>query len=86
MSSYHWYLQSLVDVEVAELARELGESERYAQAIQDACQRHLDERQQTKEAVDLLHLYHKARKVSPYVDTDDSTGKKRRHSPESGQS
>ena len=76
-----------MDVSVTELARELGESERYAQAVQDACQRHLDERQRTKEAVDLLHLYHEARKVSPYVDTDDgSSSKKRRHSPELGQS
>lgn len=79
--------QSLVDVSLAELAHELGESERYSQAVQDACQRHLDERQHTKEAVDLLRLYHEARKVSPYVDTEDSSsGKKRRHSPDPGQS
>lgn len=80
-------LQSLVDTQVSDLACELGESERYAQSVKDACQRHLDDRQNTKEAVDLLRLYHHARKVSPYVDAEDGTsGKKRRHSPDSGHS
>ncbi|XP_070186579.1 DNA fragmentation factor subunit alpha-like isoform X2 [Littorina saxatilis] len=80
-------LQNLVGISAADLARELGETERYAHAVQDACQRHLDERQHTKEAVDLLRLYHEARKVSPYVDAPDGgAGKKRRHSPQPGQS
>ncbi|KAL8587697.1 hypothetical protein ACOMHN_020915 [Nucella lapillus] len=80
-------LQSLVELGETQLAHELGESDRYANAIRDACQRHLDERQHTKEAVDLLRLYHQARKVSPYVDTGDGpSSRKRPHNPQPGQS
>lgn len=76
-------LSNVLAVDVAELGRELGESEGYAKALQDACQRHLDERQQTVEALDILRLYHKARTESPYVDPESgASGKKRRHSPD----
>ena len=77
-----------MDLKADDLAHELSESDRYASAVRDACQRHLDERQKTKEAVDLLRLYHEARKVSPYVDSGDGpSGRKRRHDPQqSGQS
>ncbi|XP_076459061.1 DNA fragmentation factor subunit alpha-like isoform X2 [Babylonia areolata] len=80
-------LQNLVDLKEAWVAHELGESEDYARAIQDACQRHLDERQNTKEAVDLLRLYHESRKISPYVDAGDGPSRRKRpHSPQPGQS
>lgn len=54
------------------LATLLGETETYAGAVQEACQRHLDERLQTSEAMELLKLYHKAREHSPYVEGEDT--------------
>eukprot|EP00745_Piridium_sociabile_P017424 TRINITY_DN26198_c0_g1_i10.p1 TRINITY_DN26198_c0_g1~~TRINITY_DN26198_c0_g1_i10.p1 ORF type:complete len:209 (+),score=35.98 TRINITY_DN26198_c0_g1_i10:47-673(+) len=79
-------LQSMVDLGGPRLAIELKESEEYARAIKEACQRHLDERQRAKEAVDLLRLYHEARKISPYVDSGDGPpARKRPRSPPSGQ-
>ena len=50
----------------------LGETETYAWAVQEAFQRHLDERLQTSEAMELLKLYHKAREHSPYVEGEDT--------------
>lgn len=64
------YLQSVVDLRVPDLAQLLQDTESYAEAIQEACQRHLDERSQTAEAMDLLRLYHKARTTSPYIGED----------------
>ncbi|XP_067658688.1 DNA fragmentation factor subunit alpha-like [Haliotis asinina] len=67
-------LQQIVDVSVEELASLLQDTESYAKALQDSCSRHLDERQQAAEAIDLLRLYHRARQHSPYVEA----GKKRK--------
>ena len=53
------------------LAQLLGDTETYAKVVQEACQRHLDERQQTTEALELLKLYHKAREHSLYVEEDE---------------
>ncbi|KAK7507662.1 hypothetical protein BaRGS_00001597 [Batillaria attramentaria] len=76
-------LNMVLAVDVSDLAHELGESSGYAKALQDACQRHLDERQQTAEALDLLRLYHRARTESTYVEPESGAGsKKRRHSPD----
>lgn len=55
------------------LAQLLGETETYAKSVQEACQRHLDDRQQTSEALELLKLYHKAREQSPYVEGTDTS-------------
>ncbi|PVD35311.1 hypothetical protein C0Q70_02271 [Pomacea canaliculata] len=71
-------LQVLAEADTTELAQDLGESIVYAQSLQEACQRHLDDRVQTREAIDLLRLYSKAHSISPYVETESS--KKRRHS------
>ncbi|KAL4221018.1 hypothetical protein ACF0H5_019281 [Mactra antiquata] len=70
-------LQEMAEMETSDLALLLGETETYAKSVQEACQRHLDDRQQTSEAMELLKLYHKAREHSPYVDGDDSTKKKK---------
>lgn len=67
----------VIQADIQDLIQELGESERYAAALQDACQRHLDDRHQTKEALDLLRLYHHARSISPYVDTCNRSKKRR---------
>ena len=52
--------QQLTDADVPSLAQHLGESERFARSLQEACQRHLDERAQTTETAGLLKLYHRA--------------------------
>ena len=52
-------LQLLADADTSGLAKTLGESERYATSIQSACQRHLDEREETKETLALLKLFNK---------------------------
>ncbi|XP_041378124.1 DNA fragmentation factor subunit alpha-like [Gigantopelta aegis] len=69
-------LQQIVDVPTESLSALLQDTESYARALQDSCQRHLDERTQTTEAIDLLRLYHKARQVSPYVENDPSKKRK----------
>lgn len=61
------------------LATLLGETPTYAASVQEACQRHLDERSQTSEAMDLLKLYHRAREHSPLVDGDSSKRQKKAH-------
>ena len=61
------------------LAHLLGDTEAYAKAVQEACQRHLDEREQASEAMGLLKLYQKAREHSPYVGDDDPKRKKLAH-------
>lgn len=60
------------------LASLLGETPTYAASVQEACQRHLDERSQTSEAMDLLKLYHRAREHSPYVDGDDNSKRQKK--------
>ncbi|GFR81156.1 DNAation factor subunit alpha [Elysia marginata] len=61
-------LQQLVDEDTLTLAQLMGESERFSKSLQDACQRHLDERAQTTETAGLLKLYHKAhQEVKPGV-------------------
>lgn len=66
-------LQEMADMSTSSLAQLLGETETYAKSVQEACQRHLDERQQTSEALQLLKLYHKAREHSPYVEGEDTS-------------
>ncbi|XP_052821245.1 DNA fragmentation factor subunit alpha-like isoform X2 [Mya arenaria] len=66
-------LQEMADMDKGALAMLLGETETYAQSVQEACQRHLDERHQTTEAMELLKLYHKAREHSPYVEGEDNS-------------
>jgi len=58
-------------MDVGTLASLLGETEVYAGSVREACQRHLDERAQTSEAMELLKLYHRAREHSPYVEGED---------------
>lgn len=70
-------LQVIVDMNVAVLAHLLQDTENFAKSIQEACQRHLDERTQTAEAMDLLRLYHTARQTSPYV--EDTGPKRQKH-------
>lgn len=72
-------LQVVVECNLDVLAHLLNDTETYAKAVQDACQRHLDERLQTTEALDLLRLYHTARQCSPYVG-DGSDAKKQKFS------
>jgi len=60
-----------VDLPADHLALLLQDTENYAKTVQDACQRHLDERSQTTEALNLLQLYHNARKKSPFIGEDD---------------
>ncbi|KAJ8319814.1 hypothetical protein KUTeg_001401 [Tegillarca granosa] len=69
----------VVECNLDVLAHLLNDTETYAKAVQDACQRHLDERSQTTEALDLLRLYHTARQCSPYVG-DGSDAKKQKFS------
>lgn len=70
-------LQVIVEMDVALLAHLLQDTENFAKSIQEACQRHLDERTQTAEAMDLLRLYHTARQSSPYV--EDTGPKRQKH-------
>ncbi|XP_064599201.1 DNA fragmentation factor subunit alpha-like [Liolophura sinensis] len=70
-------LQSVIDMTVDELCSLLQDTRDFAQSLQSACQRHLDERQQTAEAIDLLRLYHKARQFSPYVGGESDTKKRK---------
>lgn len=69
----------MVSVSPSFLAQLLSDTETYAKSVQEACQRHLDEREQATEAMDLLKLYQKAREHSPYVGDDDSKRKKFAH-------
>lgn len=71
------YFQLIVEMDVAMLAHLLQDTENFAKSIQEACQRHLDERTQTAEAMDLLRLYHTARQSSPYV--EDTGPKRQKH-------
>ncbi|KAK6175550.1 hypothetical protein SNE40_013993 [Patella caerulea] len=68
-------LEQIVSTSLSDLSQLLKETESYAKALQDACQRHLDERHVTSEAIDLLRLYHQSRKNSPFVE-DDSKKRK----------
>ncbi|XP_062618704.1 DNA fragmentation factor subunit alpha-like [Saccostrea cucullata] len=70
-------LQIIVGMDVPMLANLLQDTENFAKSIQEACQRHLDERNQTSEAMDLLRLYHTARQSSPYV--EDTGPKRKKH-------
>ncbi|XP_061197838.1 DNA fragmentation factor subunit alpha-like [Saccostrea echinata] len=70
-------LQVIVDMDISVLAHLLQDTENFAKSIQEACQRHLDERSQTSEAMDLLRLYHTARQSSPYV--EDTGPKRKKH-------
>ena len=79
ISSFFSCFQAVVDMDTAALTQLLRDTENYAHAVQQACQRHLDERNQTSEAMDLLRLYHSARQYSPYVDESDK-GKRSKHS------
>lgn len=65
----------MANLDDTNLALLLGETETYARSVKEACQRHLDERNQTSEALDLLKLYHKAREYSPYVEGETNTKK-----------
>lgn len=70
-------LQLIVDLPVSHLAHLLQDTENYAKTVQEACQRHLDERSQTTQALDLLQLYHNARQNSPFIgETDDTKRQK----------
>lgn len=71
-------LQAVVDMNVPALASLLQDTESYAEAIQEACQRHLDERTQTSEAMDLLRLYHASRQKSTLIIGEDSASKRRK--------
>lgn len=72
-----YFFQLIVEMDVALLAHLLQDTENFAKSIQEACQRHLDERTQTAEAMDLLRLYHTARQSSPYV--EDTGPKRQKH-------
>lgn len=74
-------LIEMTSMETSSLATLLGETETYAKSVQEACQRHLDERTQTTEAMELLKLYHKAREHSPYVDGSDDSKRARLGNP-----
>ncbi|ESO88849.1 hypothetical protein LOTGIDRAFT_234417 [Lottia gigantea] len=69
-------LENIISADSNDLCHLLQETECYVKALQEACQRHLDERQLSTEAIDLLRLYHQSRKNSPYV--EDEGGKKRK--------
>ena len=68
----------MIAVSPVYLAQLLCDTETYATAVQEACQRHLDEREQATEAMDLLKLYQKAREQSPYVGDDDPKRKRKK--------
>lgn len=70
-------LQEMAEMSTSNLAQLLGETETYAKSVQEACQRHLDDRQQSTEALELLKLYHKAREHSPYVEGEDTSKRKK---------
>ncbi|XP_038629627.1 DNA fragmentation factor subunit alpha isoform X2 [Scyliorhinus canicula] len=53
-------LQTLIDVRSTELAEELGETPERAEAIQDSLQRAIDNREEQREAKELLKLYKNA--------------------------
>ncbi|KAK3106261.1 hypothetical protein FSP39_016255 [Pinctada imbricata] len=72
-------LQTVVDMRTDALSHLLHDTETYARAVQEACQRHLDDRNQTSQAMDLLQLYHSARQYSPYVEEGDGA-KRTKHS------
>ncbi|XP_002733830.1 DNA fragmentation factor subunit alpha-like [Saccoglossus kowalevskii] len=55
-------LQVMVDCDIKTLARLLNNTEEFASALSNACQRYMDDRQSSIEAVEILRLYHKARK------------------------
>lgn len=74
-------LQNVIAMKTADIASLVQDSEHYAKSLQESCQRHLDDRQQTSEALDLLRLYHSARQNSPYIG-DESGSKKRKVEPE----
>ncbi|XP_078094794.1 DNA fragmentation factor subunit alpha [Mustelus asterias] len=50
-------LQALIDAPTTELAKELGETSQRTEAIQDSLQRALDNREEQREAKELLKLY-----------------------------
>ncbi|OWF41252.1 DNA fragmentation factor subunit alpha-like [Mizuhopecten yessoensis] len=69
-------LQGVIDLSVPALASLLHDTESFAEAVQEACQRHLDERTQTSEAMDLLRLYHTSRQKSNLIIGEDSSSKR----------
>ncbi|OPL22014.1 DNA fragmentation factor, 45 kD, alpha subunit [Mytilus galloprovincialis] len=69
-------LQLIVDLAIGHLAHLLQDTENYAKTVQEACQRHLDERSQTTQALDLLQLYHNARQNSPFIGDDETKRQK----------
>lgn len=71
-------LQGVVDLSVPALASLLHDTESFAEAVQEACQRHLDERMQTSEAMDLLRLYHTSRQNSNLIIGEDSSAKRQK--------
>ncbi|XP_060066685.1 DNA fragmentation factor subunit alpha-like [Ylistrum balloti] len=71
-------LQGVIDLSVPALANLLHDTESYAEAVQEACQRHLDERMQTSEAMDLLRLYHTSRQNSNLIIGEESSTKRQK--------
>ncbi|XP_077998208.1 DNA fragmentation factor subunit alpha-like [Glandiceps talaboti] len=55
-------LQLVVACDTYTLASLVENTEEFASALQNACQRYLDDRESATEAVELLKLYHRARK------------------------
>ncbi|CAL1543319.1 unnamed protein product [Lymnaea stagnalis] len=68
-------LQRLVDADTEQLAQLLDSSKSIVSSIQDGCQRHLDDRAQTKEALELLKLYHEANQHTPHINNTDKKRK-----------
>ncbi|XP_070560639.1 DNA fragmentation factor subunit alpha-like isoform X2 [Ptychodera flava] len=55
-------LQMIAECDTNTLATLVDNAEEFASTLQNACQRYLDDRQSATEAVELLKLYHRARK------------------------
>ena len=52
-------LQEIIDYDSAQLAHYFGGNSRFAKSLQEGCQRHLDDRSQTSEVINLLKTFHK---------------------------
>ncbi|CAH1773842.1 unnamed protein product [Owenia fusiformis] len=68
-------MQAIIDTPRQHLAGLLNDPN-MAKAVQETCQEHLDNREQTKEAMDLLQLYHKAKQHKLQHNNDNSAAKK----------
>lgn len=68
-------LQLLVDTDTEELAQLLGSPKSNVESIQDACQRHLDEKAEAKEALEILKLYHSANGHTSHSNNSDKKRK-----------